>query len=172
MLHRFPFEEIFMANANTVNEVVNLAAQTINATAETAVAGASVAVPTSYPFPSFKLRLAGTAAGGTAATLQFKLYLGAAVTGTALGSFTVTGAAVPAAGGNFSLTADLTWDVVSGKLTGTIGGQTNGTVTATGAITTATAATQNLLVFGVSATFGAALATNSVKVAEFTVEQV
>src|SRR6185312_6213954 len=161
-----------MANNNTVNEVVNLAAQTINATAETAVAGAVVAVPTSYPYPTFKLRFAGTCAGGTGATLQFKLYAGAAVSGTALGSFTVTGAAVPAAGGNFSLTADLTWDAVSGKLTGTLGGQTNGTITAAAAITTASVAAQSGRVFGVSATFGAALATNQVKVAEFTVEQV
>lgn len=162
-----------MANANTIEQVVNLPAQTINSAAETAVAGATVNFPTSYPQPAFKLRLNGSCAGGVSATLQFKLYLGAAVTGTALGSFTVSGAAIPVGGGNFSLIADFVYDSVSGLLHGILGGQTNGTLTAQVASTAATvASTLNGQSFSVSATFGAALATNQVKVAEFTFEQV
>jgi hypothetical protein len=173
-----------MANTNTIAALYNLPAQTVNATAETlltnTVNGVTSTAILNMPANanvdshSFRVRLIGKATGGTGATLTLKFYLGTALTGTNVAAFTVTGAAVPATGGNFSVYADLVWDSVSGTVTGFKGGQTNGTLTALAALNAngSNVASAAGLQFVASATFGAALATNSVTVEEFAFEQI
>lgn len=170
-----------MANSDTVGGKFNVAKQTVNATAETLLVDASGTTLQINVIPgselaqdgqSFRVVLKGKASGGTAATALFKIYLGTSLSGTAIAAFTVSGAAIPAAGGNFSLYADLTWDAVSGKVNGTVGGHTNNTLTPSATISQGTAASASLLNFVASVTFGAALATNSVSVTEFSTNQV
>jgi hypothetical protein len=170
-----------MANHNTIAAVVNNPSQTINSTSETLLKNAAgtalvLSVPPDRGFKqghTFRVRVVGTANGGTAATLQFKLYLGTSLSGSVLAAFTVSGVAVPVGGGNFSLDADLTWDGASGVINGAFSGQTNNTLTTRTAVTQATGITSTAaLNFAISATFGAALATNQVTVTEFTLEQV
>jgi hypothetical protein len=170
-----------MANSNTILGLYNLPAQTINATAETVltntVAGitssAVINIPnnTTLDGNSFILRLVGTATGGTSATLQLAFRVGS-LTGTKFATFTVSGAAIPVGGGNFDVQARLTWDSVSGLVNGTISGQTNNTLTSAAAITQLTGITAaSGLSFVATATFGAALATNTVTISEFVVDQ-
>lgn len=172
-----------MANTNTINALYNLGAQTINSTTETAltstVNGVTSTAVLSMPAQanvdshSFRVRLIGKATGGTSATLTLKFYLGSSLSGTNIAAFTVSGAAVPTTGSNFSVWADLTWDSVSGLVLGSKGGQTAGTLTTIAALTNnGSAVAASNLQFVASATFGAALATNSVTVEEFTIEQI
>jgi hypothetical protein len=171
-------------NANTIVGLspVNLVAQTINATAETALTQSIAGVASTINLPlspnfnadghPFVVRLIGKATGGTAATLQLALRIGS-FTGTKFATFTVSGSAIPAAGGNFSLSANLIWDATSGVLNGTISGHTNNTVTTAGAITQVTGITSVAgLSFVPTATFGAALATNTVTITDFSIEQI
>lgn len=168
-----------MANVNTITTLVNLPSQTINATAETVLVNAAgVAAVLSMPpqanvdSHSFQVRLIGKTTGGTAATLTLAFRLGS-ITGTKFATFTVSGAAIPVAGSNFSVQADLTWDSVSQTVNGTIAGQTANTLVVGAAITQLTAVTSaSALQFVATATFGAALATNSVTVEEFTINQI
>lgn len=169
-------------NANAITGLQSLAAQTINATAETLLTQtvngvASTAILSMPPNANvdshaFRLRLVGKATGGTSATLILKFRLGTTIAGTNIASFTVSGAAIPVAGSNFDVYADLVWDSVSQTLNGTIGGQTGNTITSAAAITqgTGVVAASNLQ-FVASATFGAALATNTVTVEEFSITQ-
>jgi hypothetical protein len=176
-----------MANANSMQtSVYNQPSQTVNSTTETALTSVvtGVAGPLVFTVPpgidvdggkSFALHLRGFITGGTSATALFKLYLGTSATltnNTLLASFTVSGAAVPSTGSQFDLNAILSWDSVSGSLHGYIVGVTAGTLTAPVAITpVASGVTLAGLSFVPSVTFGAALATNTVKVREFVGEQ-
>lgn len=169
-------------NANAITGLQSLAAQTINATAETlltqTVNGVASTAILSMPANSnidshpFRVRLSGKATGGTSATLILKFRLGTTITGTNIASFTVSGAAIPVAGSNFDVYADLVWDSTSQTLNGTFGGQVANTLTTGAAITQGTGivAASNLQ-FVASATFGAALATNTVTVEEFSLTQ-
>ena len=170
-----------MANANTFAQLFNLPAQTINATAETLLVNAAAATAQLNMPPAanvnghaFRVRLIGTATGGTSATLTLKFYLGVSATGTNIAAFTVSGAAIPAAGGNFDVNVELIWDSVSQTVHGFKGGHTNGTLTTTAALDNSGASVVSAagLTFVASATFGAALATNSVTIQEFSLEQV
>lgn len=172
-----------MANTNTITSLYNLPAQTINATAETLLTSTSNGVTSTAVLSmppnanvnghSFRVRLIGTATGGTSATLTLKFRLGTVIAGTNVAAFTVSGAAVPVGGGNFSVWADYTWDSVSGVLNGIATGQTSTTLTTAVATTQGTGITSAAgLQFVASAQFGAALATNTVTVEEFTIEQI
>lgn len=173
-----------MANTNTINALYNLPAQTINAATETALTNtvngvtstAVLSMPPNANVDShaFRVRLVGKATGGTGATLTLKFYLGTSTSGTGIANFTVSGAAIPAAGGNFDVYAELLWDSTSQTVTGFKGGQTNGTLTAIAALNAngSSVASAAGLQFVASATFGAALATNSVTVQEFSIEQI
>ena len=175
-----------MSNANTSQALYGLTAQTINASTETLLTQvvngtattAILSVPANWNYNarSFRVRLIGTATGGTSATLILKLRLGTTISGTNIASYTVSGAAIPTptlGGSNFSVWADLTYDPTSGQLNGTFGGQTANTPTTSAAITQGTGITSVAgLQFVASATFGAAVATNSITVTEFSIEQV
>lgn len=172
-----------MANTNTITALYSLPAQTINATAETlltqTINGVTSTAVLSMPpnanvdSHSFVVRLIGKATGGTSATLALAFRLGTTISGTKIAPFTVSGAAIPTTGGNFSVTAVLTWDSVSGLVNGYISGQTNNTLVTGAAITQGTAVTSAAgLQFVASATFGAALSTNAITVEEFTIEQI
>lgn len=171
-----------MANTNCITSLYPNVTQTINATAETLLTQtvngvASTAILSMPPNANvdshaFRVRLVGKATGGTSATLTLKFRLGTTISGTNIASFTVSGAAIPVAGSNFDVYADLVWDSVSQTLNGTIGGQTANTITAAAAITQGTGITSAAgLQFVASATFGAALATNTVTVEEFSITQ-
>lgn len=170
-------------NDNTIAGAYNtpaLALNTVTPTVVTNAAGAPVVVglPANARVDghSFAVNIRGKATGGTAATLQFKLYKGtsAVVANDALvATFAASGALIPVAGGNFDLTAQLIWDSVSQTLNGIVWGHTNGTITTYGAITPVTGITDpTTLQFVAVATFGAAVATNTVTVTEFTIDQV
>jgi hypothetical protein len=172
-----------MANTNTAAALYGLTAQTINATAETAltqvVNGTATPILLSVPAnwnldgKQFKVHLIGKATGGTSATLILKIYAGTVAAGTNIAAFTVSGSAIPATGGNFAVDTTLSWDSTSGLLNGTHGGQINNTLTTNAANTQATGITSvSGLTFSASATFGAALSTNTVTVSEFSLEQV
>lgn len=168
-----------MANANTVVRVAGTPAVALNTTTETILTAAGAPIQVGFSnqsnfngFP-FVVRLRGTATGGTT-TLTFKLYLASADTigtSTAVASWTAA-ANVPAAGGNFDVQATFIWDAVSQTLTGTVGGQVNGTITAAAAAAGATSvASVSALQFVVSAKFSAAAATNTVTVSELLIDQ-
>lgn len=170
-------------NDNTIAGVYNVPALVLNTGAETVItnaAGAPVVVGLGPNVRadghSFAVNIRGKATGGTAATLLVKLYVGTSATvgsDVAFAAFTVSGAAIPVGGGNFDLTAQFIWDGVSQVVHGTVWGQTNGTVTPFATTTPVTAITSPAsLQFVASVTFGAALATNSVTVTEFTIDQV
>lgn len=173
-----------MANTNTIAALYNLPAQTINATTETALTNTvngvtSTAVLSMPPNAnvdghSFRVRLIGKATGGTGATLTLKFYLGTSTSGTGIANFTVSSAAIPTTGGNFAVAVELVWDSVSQTVTGIKSGQTNGTITTAASLNAngASIASAAGLQFVASATFGAALSTNTVSVEEFTIEQI
>jgi hypothetical protein len=175
-----------MANDNTVASIYGLSAQTINASTETAltqtVNGTAspflLSVPANWNIDgkSFRVRLVGRATGGTSATLILKIYLGTVAAGTNIAAFTVSGAAIPTptlGGSNFSVETTLTYDSTSQTVNGTHGGQTANTITAIAANTQGTSITSVAgLTFSASATFGAAVATNTITVSEFAIEQV
>lgn len=159
-----------MANTNAIAAVFNLSAQIINTGTETSVASVSMPPNANVDSHSFRVRLIGKATGGTGATLQFKFHLGT-VAGATVATFQVTPALVPVAGSNFSIVADYTWDSVSQTLIGVVGGQTAGQLTAAASVSTTGIASVAALQFVAGATFGAATATNSVTVEEFSIEQ-
>jgi len=175
-----------MANTNTVAAIYGLTAQTINATAETALtqtvngtaSNILLSVPANWNIDgkTFKVRLVGRATGGTSATLILKFYLGTVAAGTNIASFTVSSAAIPTptlGGSNFSVNTELTYDSTSQQVNGSHGGQIANTLTANALNTQATGVTSVAgLTFSASATFGAAVATNTVTVSEFVIEQV
>lgn len=173
-----------MANVNTFNSITTLPQQFIpTATTETlltdVVNGVTQTAVLSMPpnanvdGHSFRVRLIGKATGGTGATLTLKFRLGTTLAGTNVAAFVVTPAAVPVAGSNFSVVADFTWDSVSQTLVGIAGGQTCGTITPLLVQTQGTAiASAAALQFVATATFGAAVATSSVTVTEFTLEAI
>ena len=170
-----------MANANMITAVYNNPAQTINSTSETVIVNAA-GTPFSVVMPpnanvdggrAFRLRCYGTATGGTSATLLLKFYTGTSTTvgsDTAVAAFTVSGAAIPSTGGNFDVYVDMTWDSTSKIINGFKGGHTNGTLTSQAAITAVTGISLPIP-FLVSATFGAALSTNTVTATELSIEQ-
>jgi hypothetical protein len=168
-------------NNNTIAGIYNNPAFALNSTTETAILNAVgaplvVGLAPQNRVSSIAVNIRGKATGGTAATLLIKLYRGNSATlasDSVVAAFTVSGAAIPVAGGNFDVTAQLSWDAVSQTVHGMFWGQTNGTLTAFGATTAQTGVVDpSGLQFVASATFGAALATNSVTVTEFTIDQV
>ena len=175
-----------MANDNTVAAIYGLTAQTINASTETAltqtVNGTASPILLSVPAnwnldgKQFKVHLIGKATGGTSATLILKIYQGTVATGTNIAAFTVSGAAIPTptlGGSNFAVDTVLTYDSTSQQLNGTHGGQIANTLTTNAINTQATSvASVAALTFSASATFGAAVATNTITVSEFSIEQV
>lgn len=168
-------------NDNTIAGVYGAPKQVLNTVTETLLGptGAPLAVTLSpnvrVDGHAFAVNLRGKATGGTAATLLLKLYLASADTigtSTAVAAFTVTGALIPVAGGTFDLSFQFIWDSVSNTMRGMVWGRTDGTITPF-ATTAAVAMTDpTTLSFVASATFGAAVATNSVTVTEFTIDQV
>lgn len=173
-----------MANANTFAVAPGAAPFALNSTTATVILNASgtplqVGLSPQSNFDGarpFIVRLRGTAKGGTSATLLLKLYLGTSATvgsNTLIAAYTVSGAAIPAAGGNFDVSATLTWDSTSQQINGSYVGQTNNTPTTSAAVATAPTgiASQSAIQFVAVATFGAALATNEVTVSEFIIDQ-
>lgn len=172
-----------MANANTFAVAPGVTPIALNSTTETVILN-SAGTPLQVGLSSqanfdggrpFIVRLRGTAKGGSTTTLQFKLYLGTSATvgSDALVATYTAAALVPAAGGNFDVSATLQWDSTSQQVNGTFGGQTNGTVTATTQLATAPTAVASVsaLQFVASAKFGTANATNVVSVTEFIIDQ-
>lgn len=168
-------------NTNSITGLVNLPAQTINAATETVLVNAagnaavlSMPAQANVDSHTFRVRLVGKATGGTSATLILGLRLGTTISGTQLAAYTVSGAAIPTTGGNFAVDATLVWDSVSQTVTGVKGGQINGTVTTAATLNNngASIVAASNLQFVATATFGAALSTNTVTVEEFSLEQV
>lgn len=173
-----------MANTNAITGLFSLPSQTINASTETLLTNtvngvtstAVLAMPAqaNVDSHSFRVRLIGKATGGTGATLTLKFYLGTSTAGTGIANFTVSGAAIPVGGGNFSVFTELVWDSVSQTVTGFKNGQVNGTLTTQASLNAngASVASAAALSFVASAQFGAALATNSITIEEFSLEQI
>jgi hypothetical protein len=166
-----------MSNRNTLTQIVNAPSVTVNSTTETFLP-TQISVRNSLFNSSnfdkgrpFAIHLRGFATGGTAATFQVKLYALNGAAHVAVAAFTVTGAAIPTTGTQFNLNAELQWDSVSQTINGTIYGQTGGTLTPYAVITTVTGIVASELSFVASVTFGAALATNTVLLTEFSAEQ-
>lgn len=169
-------------NDNTIAGVYGAPKQVLNTVTETLLANAAGA-PLAVTIPSnvrvdghaFAVNVRGKATGGTAATLLLKLYLASADTigtSTAVAAFTVSVALIPVAGGTFDLTFQFVWDSVSTTIRGMVWGRTDGTITPFATTSAVTVTDPTTLSFVASATFGAALATNSVTVTELTIDQV
>lgn len=132
----------------------------------------------------FRLRAFGVMTGGTTENMTLKLYqvpqsvLAAGTQGTVPGSnnqLASSGAvAVNSTSSNFEMTAELQWDSVSKKLTGTAKFSFAGTIVAEAEISVVTTVTANVneLNFILSWTFSASNAGNLVTLQFFEMEQV